>query len=442
MKKIIKQYKTWFLLFGIIILISPLLIRLLNKNFTVPTTIPYYFLLFYNIGPVLFMILPAILSLISIYLFYRTALNLGFRKKTTELAVLFYLLSVPTMYITSFLNHHIILFFIILLGFFLFTLKNKRFNILFKTLAVVVFLSTSIFGLYSLMLAAFLLAFHYSRRSNKLQKIVCKMLISLLLIINFIFYFILKSSYSYIASSPAFNVTQPVFQALISDFGSVIGIGITIWLLAAIGFIISWKYKFKFVLLYAIMFALIYLSTRYLFFIAYLNIIIVFLAAHSFQKIMDRKWDLNFIKNLTIIILICSFLFSAVSFANRMAGAPPDHSILRSLNELGTYEEGIVLSYPEKTWWIRYYSKQPVFGNFLNNTEASVAMEILHSKNIEATIDLIEQHNIRYIWIDPEMKEGQVWTSRDQGLLWLLPNKEKFKNRYNIDHVEIWEYID
>jgi len=190
------------------------------------------------------------------------------------------------------------------------------------------------------------------------------------------------------------------------------------------------------------MLVLIFLASKYLFLISYLNIIIVFFAAHCFKKLIDRKWDLNFVKNLTIIVLICSFLFSAVSFANRTADAAPDAAILRSLKELKDYETGIVITLPEKAWWVEYYSEQPVFGKLLDKDDAYIANEILDSKNIEYTSDLLDKHDIRYIWIDHEMKQGQVWTSEDQGLLWLLPNKEKFKNLYNIGHVEIWEYLD
>ncbi|MBW3013413.1 hypothetical protein KY340_04390 [Candidatus Woesearchaeota archaeon] len=341
----------------------------------------------------------------------------------------------------NFFTHHTILFFLIALGFFVFTIKNEKYNVIFKILAIIVFASTCYFGLHSLLVAAFLLIYHYNKRASKLQKLLCKILVLFVLGFNVLFYFILKSSHLYFGTSSTFDVAQPLFQAMISDFGSVIGIGITIWLLAAIGFILSWKYKFKFILLYFTMFALIFLSTRYLFFVMYLNVIVVFFAAHAFKKILDREWDLEFIKNLVIIVLICSFLFSAVSFANRIAEAPPDGSILRSLRELGTYEKGIVLTYPEKAWWIEYYSKQPVFSSILDKDRTAIANEILQSKSIELTEDLIEQHSIRYIWIDSEMTDGQVWSSREQGLLWLLPNQDKFKNLYNIDHVEIWEYI-
>jgi hypothetical protein len=395
MKKAIKQYKIWFLICGFIVLISPLLLRLASKNFTIPTAIPYYFLLKYELNPMVYSILPIILTIITIFLIYRTALNVGIKKETAELAILLYILSVPVLYMANFLNDHTILLFLIILALFLFTYKNKnkKLNKPFKILAIVVFLLTVFSSMYFNLHATF-------------------------------------------------NVTQPFFQAMISDFGAVIGIGITVWLLAAIGFIISWKYKFRFVLLYVLMFVLIFLASKYLFFISYLNIIVVFFAAHCFKKMIDRKWDMNFVKNLTIIVLICSFLFSAVSFANRTADATPDAAILRSLKELSTYEEGTVLTLPEKAWWIEYYSGQPVFGKFPDKDNAHIANEILNSKNIEFTSDLLDNHNIRYIWIDYEMKEGQVWTSKDQGLLWLLPNKEKFKNLYNIGHVEIWEYID
>ena len=43
------------------------------------------------------------------------------------------------------------------------------------------------------------------------------------------------------------------------------------------------------------------------------------------------------------------------------------------------------------------------------------------------------------IWIDSQMKDGQVWTKEDEGLLFLFSNKETFRRVYNKEGIEIWE---
>ncbi|MBW2987424.1 hypothetical protein KY336_02630, partial [Candidatus Woesearchaeota archaeon] len=177
MKKAIEQYKIWFMIFGIIVLISPLLLRLANKNFTVSTTIPYYFLIKYGLSFLLFSIIPIVLTVITIYLIYRISLNIGIKKEIAELALLLYIFSVPVLYLANFLNDHTILLFLMALGFFFLTDKNKKFNKLFKTLAFIILLSTAYFGIFSLLAVAFLLVYHYSLQVNKLQKLLCKILI-------------------------------------------------------------------------------------------------------------------------------------------------------------------------------------------------------------------------------------------------------------------------
>ena len=46
-----------------------------------------------------------------------------------------------------------------------------------------------------------------------------------------------------------------------------------------------------------------------------------------------------------------------------------------------------------------------------------------------------------YIYITDDMKTGEIWTDKNQGLLFLLRNSEKFRNIYNSNNVEIWLYI-
>jgi len=39
------------------------------------------------------------------------------------------------------------------------------------------------------------------------------------------------------------------------------------------------------------------------------------------------------------------------------------------------------------------------------------------------------------------MKSGLVWEKEEQGLLFLLQNRETFKNIYNSSEIEVWKYL-
>jgi hypothetical protein len=64
-------------------------------------------------------------------------------------------------------------------------------------------------------------------------------------------------------------------------------------------------------------------------------------------------------------------------------------------------------------------------------------LALLRSRDLRRTQALVEAGNITYVWIDPAMKEGQVWDSKDDGLLFLL-RKGHFARVYDEDGIELW----
>ena len=47
--------------------------------------------------------------------------------------------------------------------------------------------------------------------------------------------------------------------------------------------------------------------------------------------------------------------------------------------------------------------------------------------------------NVDYIFITNEMKHGLVWNYDDEGVLYLLPNKDFFSLKYSENEYEIWK---
>ena len=54
--------------------------------------------------------------------------------------------------------------------------------------------------------------------------------------------------------------------------------------------------------------------------------------------------------------------------------------------------------------------------------------------------DYLETFEIRYIFIDEEMRRGLVWRRSQEGLLFLLENSEKFINIYSEAGIDIYLY--
>jgi uncharacterized membrane protein len=65
--------------------------------------------------------------------------------------------------------------------------------------------------------------------------------------------------------------------------------------------------------------------------------------------------------------------------------------------------------------------------------------QIFNSSELENTKQLLKELNVTYIYIDGEIRQKHSFPSKNQGLFYLLRNRETFKNIYTQDGVEIWE---
>ncbi|MGM5484550.1 MAG: hypothetical protein ACQEP1_01630 [Nanobdellota archaeon] len=224
-----------------------------------------------------------------------------------------------------------------------------------------------------------------------------------------------------------------IFKDMISDFGASGGLGMFKILLGIVGLLIGDRISI-------IIASLLFVFRQPL----YLSFFLTYFAAYGFAKIIDRKWYSETLKYLTVITIISGLVFSLVSFVDRPD--EPTEDQVESLHWLAGQEEGKVLSHHEKGLWIEYFSDKPVLFDdyFYNNNGAArkykeIADSIFYSRNLEETRGYLKDNNISYIWIDEEMRDGQVWDKEEEGLLFLLRNNETFKKAYSNPEVDIYE---
>ncbi|MBW3013804.1 hypothetical protein KY335_01010 [Candidatus Woesearchaeota archaeon] len=427
MKDIIYKNKIILFVFAVLVLLSPTILRL--KTGIIPGSLPYYYMLKYSLDPMLFKILPLLLGAGILLLIYLNLRKLKFTINYTFILLFLLLFSIPFIYICNYFTPHSILLFLILLGFYLFQQKKPIYHI-FGTL---VFISTALFGVIAIVTPMFLLTYCLTLKKKKNYSAIASAAV-----LGYIFYQLIYLNPLLVPLNG--SISSYFLKDFILEFGAHIGVGITMLILAIFGFLMSWKYKFKFIILYFAGIALFLLSTKYIFFIIYLNILIVFFASHAFHALAKRKWDIKFIGLLAIIALICSFLFSAVSFADREAESMPNSAMLESFQAFEGGHGSIILTMPEYSFWIEYYTDNTPFTTIFD-PKPKISEEIFQSKNLKQTSELLDKYNIEYIWIDSSMKSGKVWSSPDQGLLFLLPSKTHFENIYNKGGIEIWRFI-
>ncbi len=112
-----------------------------------------------------------------------------------------------------------------------------------------------------------------------------------------------------------------------------------------------------------------------------------------------------------------------------------------------TAEEYSIFTHYSKGLWIESIAqRQPLLDSQINyildlNIKFNDTNTTFYSRNLKTTKSMLDKHNIKYIWIDKDMKQGQVWTREKQGILFLFRNSETFKKVYSKDDIEIWEYL-
>ncbi|MEE9525884.1 MAG: hypothetical protein V3V78_04740 [Candidatus Woesearchaeota archaeon] len=399
---------------------------------------PYHLIL--ALSPILLSILIPLLSGISsiiIFYFILKQLNIDINKITTILITT--ILSPLFIFLFATSNQHAIAITLILLGF-LFFIKEKNYFIP----SLIIFAIMPIFGMLPSLISILALLVYTLNNKEKLKYFYTILTTTSAILLIYYLPFILF--YSFPHSS---NILNPnILTNLMSDLGGNIGYGIFTLILTFVGLYIVWK-KEKQITGYLLLLALILLS----FIIPELNIyifpIISLFAGFGLHFIIKMKWKIDLIKTLTIILIICGLLFSTLSYINRLSRSSPTNEIFESLEWLkqNTATTDTIFTHYSKAHWVETIAQRPTILNSQITytqdlkTRFNDSNTILYSRNFKLTTSLLDKHNIKYIYIDSEMKQGQVWTKPQQGLLFLFRNQETFKQVYNENNIEIWEVL-
>ena len=381
-------------------------------------------------------IIPFLLGILSTILAYLILKKFEFDiiTKTTILAI--FITSPIFIYLFSTSNSYALPIFLFLLGFYLFIQDKNIYIIPSYLILALITLSSPLFALTTIL---FLLSYSLNNK-NKLKQAYIASLI--LIIISLIYYLPIYFSYGF---PNLIDLSHSnIIIRFVSDLGAAAGFGVFFISLALVGLYSAWQIK-KQVLSYSFLLLLIIISFYYTPLNTFLNLIFALLAGHGFLTFLNMRWKLNIIKTLTIVVLICGLIFSSISYINRTAAEPPNKDTIKSLEWFSKQPEGITLSHYKNGYWIETIANKPaLLDQSLSYIQDPLlkfndSSEIFYSRNLETTRNLLTKHNISYIWITKDMKQGEVWTKEEQGLLFLFRNNETFKNLYSSKHAEIWQ---
>lgn len=346
-------------------------------------------------------VLPVVLGVALIVIFYEILVRLGFKQWLVLLSCIILIFSPSFMFLFATLTDFAFVAFLLILIFYLLLLDKK-------VPAFILFYLIPFFGLFNLILASFLMLFY------------------VLSIKRFKLLFFVLPAFLIIPFSPAQNLLSS--GSFVSDLGGAFGLGVFIILLAFFGLKYFWKDKYTHFYLYLSVITLIVFSFFNLRFLAYLNFILVLLAALGLELLFERHWRSKPIKYLTMLILIIGIIISGVSYMTAIINGLPNKDVVDAMYGLRDLPGNVILSDPSRQYWVGFAGKRFVGDNSL-----------FYTRDIDDANSIINEDFVSYIWIDNDMR-SRIWVEEDEGLLFLLKYSKNFKESYSNDYVKIWEF--
>lgn len=329
-----------------------------------------------------------------------------------------------------------------LLGTYFFILSYEpRYSKIRKTASFFILLMTAMFSIFNAILSvSLILAYSISKKRGYKAAIAFSAVI-LIVALSLGQEFFYNFNYNY---------GEKVFiKESLTSFGGMTGFSIFVILFLVIGFIISWNEKGKYGWAYLIL--MLMLIASYFFSSGinmYSNIIMCFFAAIGFYSLVNLKWELSFVKFLTVTTILCILLFSSISYTKDIIKESPNEDLIKSLILLSYIKEsrGIAISSIENGFLIESLSGIPAFMDPLSiyskdfNNELKEFKNILNEQKLSSLVDKFNRYNISYVIIDGKMK-NDIWGNSQSGLNTLVNNGETFKKEYSLNQVDIFRFI-
>jgi len=379
-------------------------------------------------------VLPLVLGVLSFILLWLIIKKLESSAKIQKLTMLLFLLSPTFIYLFSFGNNLFIPTFLCILAFFLF-MQNK-----YSWLSVPIVLILPIFNiilLASLILCMFFYAFFQDKKKKKL--FIVLLVVGLLVSV---FYY---GNVFYNAGFPQrISLDEShwydIFQKVIYDFGSSYGIGIFLLALSTIGALYLWKKKYHNMFMFFSLSSLILFSLFRIEALIILNILLCVLGAFGIKAYMEKQKSA--VVTYTLIILVCGVIFSGISQLDYLTEVGPSKGEVAAMEYLQTREGGTVFSdYTNGVWINSGGHKNFVDSNYLFVDDAAERFVIMdglyYNRNLDEVNLIFDEYDIKYVWIDTEMRE-EIWDYDSEGLLFILQHTRDFIKLYDKDGVEIW----
>ena len=423
-------------------------------NFVLDNNIPGYdFLSFggraflYNLGSPLFLVLinlifkvsvinllvfvPILFGFLSVILFYLILKRFNMKRNVLSFSCYILILSPAFLYSFVHFTSFTIPLFLNFLGFYLILNRKK----LFSYIAFFIYLILPLFGFIHVFFGLVLLFFHFYENKEVRKFIPYSTIILPVLYLNN--HFIISG----------IDVVKHELSEYFFILGGEYSLSIFLIALALFGLVFLWEKRYKNSIYYLFIILNLFILFLNIKYIIYITLISSVLGAYGLRYIYKLEWSSHLIRDLTVIILIGGILVSGVIFLSENSRRDPDQSVYNALVYIGenTDPRDVILSHEKYGIYINSVSARKNFVD-INRDYAPRAdlrfyhlNKIFYSRDMTNLLKIFKEFKIDYIMITPEMKNGLVWSSNNQGLLYLINNnQEYFKLAYNEGGVEVW----
>jgi hypothetical protein len=376
-------------------------------------------------------IIVFLLALLSIIFGYLIMKRHNFPDKVT-IATLLLLMSSP-IFISTFIDfstYSITVFLGLLSIYFLST--DKRY------ISAIIGIILPFIDLYSATIMIIIQALYILSRHNSLSRHKALVISGILAIITSIIINIYLG----------YNVFSSISIAksnIITEIGASSGFSFSSLLLSIIGLVLLWERTWKNIAVYS-MIILLLISAIFLEVLrVYLNFVLVIYGGFAFVYLTRRKWSIGIIKRITLLLIVCSILFTTLVFITNNIKSEPNSNYVEALvflNKQSMVNE-TVFSSEDNGYIIEYYAERASFvdqkSGIYDPEKIRLFENLSISRNLEKTESILKQHSIKYIFIDSDF---QRYLEDKEGLLFLISTSNKFRNIYRNEDIEIWMYTE
>jgi hypothetical protein len=388
---------------------------------------------------VLSMILPFIFGMLFFWLAYKILLRFDFSPQRVFFILLFVIFTPAFILLFTTLTKFALVLLLNLLGFYF--LKSESLPV--QGLAMLFFALVPLVDFFAFILTFLMLLFFVLVYKKKVHLVISSFTLSLIFMwVAYLFLHYRITYFDFITNS--FSLGQ-----FLTDFGAVIGYSFFMLLLALIGFVFASRKNKNIAasIIFTVLFAFSFFNASLR---VYMSFVFVLGAAYAFDYLLSKEWSLTSVKRVTVLLILCTLIFSAVSFLNRQFEEEPNKELVDALHSLRVspfIQGGTVLTHYSKGFYVEYFSELPVVLDGFSYQYAGYQEELNMTTRVFETRDLVfaeeyfQKRGIKYILITDDMRRGLVWRRPHEGMLFLLENSGKFINIYSQKGVDIYLYL-